>query len=289
MGIQIDLDLRDNIESSRATVSGFELQPFTKAAARKFGIPVSEYGYHPQLWSVCNRIFGRVPDWWHTRDVKGEWDLYEAWRNSDGKDYEVKVEKRAVAARIVSVESKPAAQVTRSRRNPSSHRASFTVELSDTISTEHSRSVSDEWAVGMETKIGVEIGGELAQAKTTVETTLSFGYTRGQETTHARGDSVSVSDSITVELDPGEEAVAAMSCNRGKIMVDVDYECRLVGTAMFSFAQRYLRGQRDYGVDIGKVLRMLHGNEPCHRVTERMGLGFVSDGVATLRDSPSSG
>ena len=190
-----------------------------------------------------------------------------------------------MGARIVSVESKPAAQVTRRRKNPSSKRASFTVELTDSISTDHSRSTSDEWAVGMETKIGVEIGGELAQAKTTVETTISFGYTRGQETTNTRGESVSVSDSITVELDPGEEAVAAMSCNRGQIMVDVDYECALRGAAMFSFHQKLLNGGRDHHVDIERVMRQLHGQAISHRVTERMGLGFVSDGVAALRDS----
>ena len=284
MGVRIALTLRDTLEQSDVEVSGFDLLHLTKARARQFKIPVAERGYWPEGWGACARIFGRPPDWWHATDIKGEWGEYAAERDR-GKDVqEVRLQKRPVSARIVTIESHPAAQVTRKRRNTSDHRGTFQVELEDSVSVDFSRTASNEWAVGSETTVGVEIGGELAQAKTKVEQTISFGYTRGEETTRAKGEAISVADSIEVELGPGEEAIASLSASRGAIIVDVDYDCALVGQGMFSFNKRHHNGHRDWFVDIIQVLNEL-GYSNNIRVIERMSLGFVSDGVATLANA----
>lgn len=284
MGTNISLNLRDNLKDSDIRVSGFELIPMSNEVARKFGIIVGTRGYHPQLWSACRRIYGRVPDWFFTQDMKSErWDEYKRLRENGTPLEEVKLQKRAVGARIIEVKSKPAARVARKQKNRSKKVATFDISLEDSISTEFSRSTSNEWSVGSETTVSVEIGGELSQAKTTVEQTISFGYTRGEEESKTKGDSITVSSGIEVELQPGEEAVASMSCSRGQIIVDVDYECSLTGTAMFAFAKRHHNGRRDHYIDIERLLPLV-GSDNLIRVTDRMGLGFVSEGEAVLED-----
>ena len=284
MGVQISVLLRDDVKNSEVKVSGFDLLPLSNRRAAKFGIIVGTRGYHEELWSAANSIFGRVPDWWHTKDEKDEWDEYKFRRDRGSDIEEVRMIKNPISAKLVEIQSKPSAVATRRRRNTSSNEATFDLELSEAISIEHSRSTSNEWSVGSETKVGVEIGGELSQAKTTVEQTISFGYTRGEEKSTTKGNSIEVSDSVSVTLDPGEEAIASLTCTRGTIIVDVMYECSLVGHGMFSYAQKWLDGNRDHPVEIQKVMAALGKNNSI-KFSERMGLGFVSDGVAELADA----
>ena len=284
MGVQISVILRDNVEDSQVNVSGFDLLPLNNIIARKFGIITHERGAHWPLWDVCNSIFGRYPDWWHTKDNDREWGEYKALRDQGYEVEEVSLEKKPIRARIVGIESKPSALATRRRRNTSDSKGNFILTLSESVSLEHSRTTSDEWAIGSETKVGVEIGGELAQAKTTVEQTVTFGYTRGIEKTKARGQAIEVSDAIEVELNPGEERIASLNATKGAILVDITYACRPMGQAMFSFAQKHHNGKRDHLVDIHDVLNRL-GREDSIEVIERTSLGFVSDGVAELANA----
>ena len=310
MGIQISLIMRDDLESSTVKVNGFDLLSMTDAIAQQFGIVTAEQGAHWPLWDVARTKYGRYPDWFHACDGAGKvgWKEFER-RKLDG----VRAQKKAVAARILGVQTTPAAQVSRRRKNDSAkHEAVYTVTLSDEVSAENSRTTSNEWSVGNESKVGVEIGGELSQVKTTVETTVSFGYVRGEERTRGSSTTKAVEDSLEVTLGPGEEALCSLSASRGIVNVEVDYDITLMGEAMFSFVQRPLRGKRDHLMSINQILYGLsyanrggpmaafkawekrHGGwkdfeqkykPPKIRVRERFGLGFVSDGVATLADA----
>ena len=290
MGVQISLALRDTLDESSVHAGGFDLLELNADRANQFGLIVGTRGYHEKLWAACRRIYGRVPDWFFCRDITSDKDKrafgthWDEYRLSHPGVEEVRLEKRAVAARLVTIESKPAAQVSRRVRNTSSTLSgTFSVELEDSISVEHSREIQHGWSAGSETTVGVEIGGELAQSKVKVEQKVSFGYNGSSTKSEAEGEAIAVSSAVEVPLGPLQEGVVSMSCSRGKILVDVDYDVLLVGTAMFCFAQRHHHGKRDHLIDPNRLLLEL-GKQPVIRVTERMGLGFVSDGEARLED-----
>jgi len=277
MGVRIALRLADDLEHTRASASGFDYFTLNEDAAKAFGIIPNTRGYHAQLWEVCREFYGRPPDWFHCFDIDkplGGWDGYK----KNGCEHEqVKVEKKAIGCRILSVKSEPSIFASDDWVNDSDQPSTYKIALDETVTAETSRTVSDLWSVGYAMTIGVEIGGEAAQAKVKMEETISFGYEHGQEETKGSSISKTVERGVETTLPPHTEVLASLMGSRGSVEVEVDFECRLTGDAMWSFAKKHLNGRRDHLQDINEILDRCH--QPRIRQTKEIyNLGFVSDG-----------
>ena len=302
MGVKIGLIMGDSLESTKATATGFELLPITEKAAKEFGIKREERGAHWPTWEVVKNHFGRYPDWWFATECPSgpPWNKKpKDWEKLDhGLLYEElgapmselpRIEKKAVSCRILSVESEPAVFASRSYRKPSkwADHADFTVELSQTESVSHSRSSSSSWSMEASTTVGVEIGGEASQVKAKVETTVSFGYS--QETTREQSatSEVSVSDSVSTgfgpDTPPNAALIASLQGSKGKIIVEVEYVCRLVGSGIVWYEQKHLNGRKAHFLSLETLLKDL-GQPTERRIKDTLDLGFVSDGMIIVSD-----
>ena len=301
MGIRISIDLRDTAAESVASARGFDLIKPPARLLREFGLPVQERGYAEALWGVCANHFGRPPDWFFAtetpsgppwnRDHEGDWDDYPGGFYSDIGDWVhflPRVEKRAVAAKITEISSKPDTFATREYAQPSKYgRGEFQVSLAKRVGIENSLTTSHEWSADIEATIGVEIGGEAVGHKVSASTTVSFGYAYGRQKTATRHTEHEVQDSLSAHFVEGAppEAVllASLMGSSGSVKVAVDYEYRLVGDACFWFEQRLLNGRKAHRLPLATIVADL-GGENLRHDTEIVDLGFVSDGKVVLSD-----
>ncbi|MCY4259916.1 MAG: hypothetical protein OXC91_06600 [Rhodobacteraceae bacterium] len=291
MGVRINLALRDTLEQSSVSASGFNMLEMNADRANQFGLIVGTRGYHEKIWNACRQIYGRVPDWFFLRDILGREDqarygaAWAGYSEDNPHAKEVSMIKEAVGARLVSVEDEPAARVSRKFENyHSTVPVTFDARLKDSLTTDSTYETSHGWSIGSETTVGVEVGGELSQVKAKVEQKISFGFSGGSSKSTSKGTGIEVEGGMMLTLEPGQKALVAMNCSRGRILVDVDYKCYLHGDAMFSFAKKHHNGKRDHLVDPDRIIEAM-GKDPVIRITERTGLGFVSDGNAVAENA----
>lgn len=111
-------------------------------------------------------------------------------------------------------------------------------------------------------------------------TTFLYSASWGQETT--KSQSVSSSNGVNVELDPGQSVVVSLTASRFTIDIEVEYIATLDGFVACNYPKRY-QGHHFWGHNINDVLNAAH-KEKRKSSTEIITIGFYTEGKVVISD-----
>ncbi len=293
MAIRLEVHLRDNLDESEVRASGFEVMVVNDEAMELFGLPRQVVGRdsHPSLWPQINNWWGRYPDEFVTSDpvigssahkVPHEWTPYhDAW----GEANQVRLEKRAVGARLISSTGSTDAINTTSIMNHDTQEqpdqsASLTYrrEVTDERHTENTWS----WSLmnGLEIEVGGEYAGFNASATRKIEFTVGNERTSGQAHTDLEGRELSLTASVNAA--PKTEYPVSIQMGQGSLRVEVDYEYRLMGQWRALYIQRSYNGSLSSPAAGINELLEAEGLPQVVRDSEAMDIGFVTHGAISI-------
>lgn len=289
MAIALSLQLRDDLDSSEVNVSGFDLRVINDNDAKLFGIPRQVVGNHSQgdIWRAIHDKFGRVPDEFvtsdpvkdsHAHNVPSEWTPYaDSW----GEENQVRIEQKAVGVHLLetsgSVDSVVSTNVRNYNDEPQSGQEAeltYTEEVEDTRYNEST--VGTSLTNSLEVTVGGEFAGFKAEAKRTIEFTLSASHTRGESKTTTKGKSVRLKGEVNAE--PHSIYPVSVVAGRGSLKVKIEYEYRLLGEYRALYIQRSYNGSlTSPPAEINELLEYLDKPSIIHG-SEVLDVGFVTSG-----------
>lgn len=293
MGIRLALFLDKTLEKSSVEASGFELAPLNGELADAFGLPRGGPNYveyssaADALWACMNNWWGRFPNEIYladpvngsrARDVPGaNWTPF-ADRGMPG----VRIEKRAVGARLIAIEGQPDAVGTAEVKCPPDALTNQTGHKTITKGVSVGHSVTDEvnWSVtfGQSLSVEVEAKPEGIGAGMTRSFSLDIQAGGSKSKTRSTTENVSVSETVNYDVPPGRRRLYTMSVSRGSAIVEIDYDMIMSG-AFTVYYKKPLRGNESMiDQDVKGLMDWI--NQPMvRRVTERREIGLVSDGT----------
>ena len=288
--ISLSVLLREDLESSEVSASGFELVSLTDKAAKAFGLPGRQIvgkGKNWDVWDYIHAQLGRMPDEWITGDpvigssannAPHRWNVYKDW---DIAEHQVRVERKAVGCNLISVSGSIDAIDSTSVSNDNDHvQPGQGISMSYSESVEDGRSSENHWSMsltnGMEITVGGEYAGMKAEAKRSIEFTVEAGGSK--TTSHVRTVGKTIERHGNVDAQPFTEYPVSLTQGRGSLKVKVDYEYRLVGNFLAFFIQKAYQGKLASPLmDINHMLKSL--NKPLVvRDSEILTPGFVTHG-----------
>lgn len=197
-----------------------------------------------------------------------------------------------IKAEVVSIRSEPVIVSIQTFSNHFSHTATYKAG----ISSEIKNSITSSWfdsqsltrgsqiSYGINFKVPGSNGSELSAGISTSDS-LSFTTNWGVTSFEEKATTVASSSEVSVELDPGQEAVAALTATKGSMEVQIDYVASLKGdvAAKFSYPQR---GRYYWRVDINTLLSAI--DMPIHIFSRQiLKIGYYSEAKVTLTDKHS--
>ena len=293
MAIGISVQLRDDLDKSEVSVSGFNLEPFDNDHAEIFGIPrqvVSGHyneARHGKLWGCINNWWGRFPNEFVMRDpvlgsgarnVPGEWTPYaDAW----GADKQVLVEAKAVGCQLIEttggVDSIVAGKVRNYGDKPQPGQE-FSLDYNEEFqfTKDKSTELGISTTLGYAVEVGGEYGGFSAKATYSVEVTASAAHTTGESKTNIMGRSVNLK--ANVDTEPHSLYPVSVSLGKGSLKVKVDYEYRLKGQWRALYTKKAYNGQLGSPLaDVNELLDALNLPQVI-KDSEILDVGFVTNG-----------
>ncbi|EPV3677730.1 MULTISPECIES: follicular epithelium yolk protein subunit [Enterobacterales] len=263
--MRINIQLRENIESSIVNGSGVLSGVLTNTEQQTFGLDERHI-----RWAVCS-ISGREPNDVFVRSPTPWGDLYQRynWRQVH-RMTEIR------SARFLEFETVPEIVAETELVNNSSVSGVFTANMNTTVTN----TMSSGWHVDH----GITVGQSIRYGVTKVGGETSFEYTHGWGENGEVSESVSLStgSGVTVQLEPGQAVVALMIASRGQARVQVEYVSYLNGLVATNYNPRH-NGHHFLGYGVESVLRAL-SNSNSRISTETITIGMYSRARVELRD-----
>lgn len=290
MGIRLGVHLRDNLEDSKVTASGFELVPPNDKICRKFGFQRSVVGrgYDNKLWGAINRIWGRVPDEFSCCDPhKGSSasGVENLWRDWGIEDKQTRVERRAVGCELIETsggtDSIIAAEVENlDDEDGESQEVSFTFQrdITDTRTSEH------HWSLSLTNSLEVEVSGKVdgigASAKRGISLTIEGGGSRSKAVANSKTRAVT----LLARVRPKARFTypISVSFGEGTLKVRIDYEYRMVGGWVALYIQKSYNGKLASPIFSTEHLLKEAGLPTVIKASEIVDVGFCTDGKISV-------
>lgn len=297
MGVRVNLYLGDTLEESSVEASGFELAAITREQAKAFGLPwnVVGKGYHNGIWGYLNATTGRVPNEFYVADPVDGSDVAnvpsKGWTPFEDRGLTgVQIEKRAIRARLIRIDGKPDAVTSDEVECPpgaKTHQTGSTT-LEKSVTVGHSVTSEQNWSItfGQKLEVNVEAKPEGIGAGMTRSFSLDIQRGGSRSKTHSRDETETVSKSVNFDVPPGRKRIYSMSVSRGSAIVDIDYEMHLIGICT-AWYKKPLSGSSAFDFNVAELQSYL-GGLVMRPVTERRGIGLVSDGKISSRISAES-
>ena len=145
----------------------------------------------------------------------------------------------------------PVVVKTQTFTNDSSHRATFNVGITETVTDTSSSSWNTGGTLTMSQKINYDIGflGTGGGGETSVTYSQSWGE-GGQE---SKSVTLGSSSGMSIELDPGQSVVAQLTATRGVMKVRIRYKAHLVGSTAVNYNHKY-KDHYYWALGIGGVM-----------------------------------
>ena len=225
-----------------------------------------------QLKDAVREYFGRRPNDAYLHSPTPWGDLYKikGWP-------QVQTVLVVESAEILEITSIPSILKTQTFTNSSNHKATFTVQISETVQD----TMSTNWSVSNTITVGQAFNykiGTAVEGETSVEYSFAFGL--GGE----KSQSVTVGSEtgLEVELGPNESVVAELSANRGVMKVRIRYKAYLIGSTALNYDPPF-KGHHFWAKNIRSV--MSAGNVPNSlEFTEDIEVGYYSNGKIEVKD-----
>jgi len=272
MAVKLIIKDLDDPQKCRVEGAGFDVRPVKDAKDLKpFALP-GETGYHPHLWGAAAHFYGRPPNDFYCDEGTGA-QLRRTFRS----------------ARILSMRADPEIiSAVRLDNEDNGDDGQFDAGVSRNVANTAERTHGGHVTLGWSLTVGVEIGGEAAQAKSKVEQTWSFeaGYEYSQSKSDTKELGANIGTSVT--LKPGQVKRSVLYAAFGEAEIEVEYDIELIGYGRF----RYKKGLPNIGNNAGQDLYQLRkrlreqGYDSPHIVQarERVEIGVFGDSYARLED-----
>lgn len=265
--VRIQAGLKDSDCSVKA--SGTVIHPITKKEINSFDVSALK------LREGVGKFYGKEPD----RVALSESDeIGHLYNDFDWKTVQTVL--KAKDARVLEVTSEPRIISTQPFINESKKSGKYNANISqqveqttetnwsDTDTIEISQSFS--YKVGF---LGTGVGGE---------TSMSYSHEFGRGGGESKAVTVSASQGVEVELDPGESVMCRLSASRGVMKVRIIYEATLIGDVAVDYHKGY-KGHHYYAFDVGEIRNALGSNSPLE-FTEDIEVGFFANASVKLED-----
>ena len=271
MGIDIVIKAGKDKASSSVVVSGSVQHVITNDERETFRLG------DEQLKQAVGKSFGKRPN---------DAYLHSPTRHDLYKKYgwpQVEVVVVVESAEIVGITSKPTMLKTETFTNSSSKKATFNIEISETVQ----QTTSSNWSTGGTLSVGQDINYDVGFLGTGAGGTTSLSYSQswGIGGEHSESVTVGSTTGVSVDLQPEQSVVTELSASRGTMKVRVRYRAHLIGKTAVNYDSKH-HGHHFWGLDIGSV--MSNADVPnCSESTEELEVGYYSNGKIELKDKPS--
>lgn len=238
-GLSINIIAGFTKESSSIRASGSLQHVITDKEANTFGLQTEN------LKNAIAKDRGKKPDQAFLRSVtRGyQYDPY----TKHGWD-QVQTLLTVVSATIIDITSTPVILDEKKSTNYLNRKATFDIRMTQTVEN----TATSEWSsthtidVSQTVKYGIElIGGS---------TSLSYSYSWGQGGSHSKTETISTQHGVSIDLEPGEAAIAQLTASKGTMKVRIVYEASLIGGTAYIYERRY-EGYHDWWSPIGYIMR----------------------------------
>lgn len=206
-------------------------------------------------------------------DPTGNWNLFNQynWRPTT-------VVVSPVVANVLDVASEPIAVLTQTFTNDHpTLSANFNVQLTQQIQNTVRTSWSRTAQVGSTSSINFGVQGFGAGGS------ITFGSTWGQASDVSETVVIGTAAGMQITLGPGESVVAELVATRGSIVVDIDYEARLMGRVVGNYPKKHL-DSHFWAYDVNTICEAAELPDAVVTNTQTVNVGFFSEGNIRLYD-----
>lgn len=263
-GITIQIEAGTSPESCKANASGSLQHIVTEDEKSTFGI------HDGDLKRKIGERYGRQPEDAFVKSPTPWDDLYQrfGWE-------QIQAVITPIGTEILSVDAVPTIISRQVFKNDRANKSNFNAKISAQVSN----TVATSWSQNYVVTFNQEIGYGMKFLGVGVDGTTSFGFQSewGKSETREQTRTVGMETGVSVDLEPGEEVVAELSANLGKMRVRITYEAHLIGQAAVNYCPTF-EDHHFYGYYISDVL----GDSNSVNVTQDIEIGFYTEAHANI-------
>lgn len=267
MAINVSIIAGSTAEASSVKVSGAIVHVITDSERSIFGITDSH------LKEAVSAYFGKSPNDAYLHSPTPWGDLYKTYGWP-----QVQSHLEVISSEVLGLTSEPVGLATRKFTNNGTTPATFSADLSDTVteSTETNWSETHGLEVGQTISYGVEFSGVNIGGETSMSYTSEFGRGGSQ----SKEVSVSATSGVSFTLDPGKSATVNLSASRGTLKIEVKYRVSLTGDTAVNYNPTY-KGHHFWALPINSVMSAA-GIQTTYEMTETIEVGYYANGEITV-------
>lgn len=267
MAINVSIIAGSTKETSSVKVSGSIVHIINDNEKNIFGISDSA------LKEAVASYFGKAPNDAYLHSPTPWGDLYKTYGWP-----QVKAHLEVISSEVLGLTSEPVGLATRKFTNDGHSPATFSADLSDTVteSTETNWSETHGLEVGQTISYGVEFSGVNIGG----ETSMSYSSEFGKGGSESKEVSVSTTSGVSFELNPGQSASVNLSASRGTLKVQVVYQVTLTGDTAVNYNPTY-KGHHFFALPINSVMSSA-GIQTTYQITETIEVGYYANGEITV-------
>ena len=232
-----------------------------------------------QLKDAVQKSFGKRPNDAYLHSSTPWGDLYRRYNWQQTSTVVT-----AVSGEILDVTSKPVALATKTLENHSSHEATFTANLSETVAD----TVTSTWNVQRTLSVNQKIKYEIGFLGTGGggETDISFSQSWGEGGSESKTVTVGSSAGVSVTLKPHQSVEATLTASRGVMKVRLRYGTRLTGYTAINYNPTY-KGHHFWALWLPSVMAAAQIPNSVE-TTEDIELDYYSNGKVEIKDKASN-
>ena len=185
---------------------------------------------------TVNRYFGKAPqDAFINSDESNNvlgYDLYSMFQWAQTTVHFIPIN-----AEILGISAEPTLVSQVVFENNTDKKATYHADMSQTVTESTSHTWSQSNTLGVQHSIDCSI--QLPGVKFGSENTLSYSYQWGENKTVSKSVEIGVQGGVSVELAPGEKAIAKLSASLGKMKVRVTYKVYVDGGTAIHYDPPY--------------------------------------------------
>ena len=269
MGINISIVAGKDRSGSSVQASGTVRHVITDEERTTFHIG------DKQLKDAVKADFGKSPNdaYLHSNTPWG--DLYKTY-----KWPQVQMVLFVQDAKILGITSEPVIVKTQEFANNSSQKATFNVEISESVNN----TTSSTWSkvstltIGQKFSYDVNFLGSGGGG----ETSMSYSEAWGSGGAKSKSIALGSTCGVTVELDPGESVVARLSASRGTMKVQIRYKAYLTGMTAVNYNPTW-KGHHFWALPVSRVMSAGCISNSVESI-EDIEIGYYSNSKIELKD-----
>lgn len=261
-GVEISIRAGRSVEESSVSASGSEQHIISDHERSTFGIE------NAALKAAVAKYFGKPPNDAFLHSPTPWKDLYKTYSWP-----QVQTILNIQSATITGITSEPVIVATKTLKNSSSKKGTFSAGISDQVTNTASSTWSNSNTVEIGQKFTYKV--EFLGAGGGGETSISYSHTWGESKTETKSVTVGSTQGVSVELDPGESVQVQLTASRGVMKVRVVYLASLTGSTAVNYNPTF-KGHHFFSLSLPGVMQT-SGLAATKQIVEDIEIGYFSN------------